>query len=262
MFRIGLTNGLPSPLGGTLMTRWQADSIFIFGDDHTLTRPADGSLPGFGTFNQADGDGDGTLEWTSRSSGGHLSWLATLAPKHELYSPGVVASELYMLSIVVFYDRPLVSFALDTTTSDMYLRTERVVGVNFADAGGTGYAGGETLLIWPRDGSTITDDQASNGPNYNTAKEMLKVRAGDWIMLAGTVTIPTTGVSVPIFKWYRVTEADHEPFYHTSDQHYEVAVSLAGQDWDTSLTSQQAFILSGVVAVYEKTVRLETGTGF
>ena len=259
MFRVGLTNGVPSPLGGTLMTRWQADSIFIFGDDHTLTRPADGSLPGFGTFTQVDSDNDGTPDLlTSRSSSGHMSWLATLAPKHELYSPGVVASELYMLSIVVFYDRPLVGFAIDTTTSEMYLRSERVVGVNFVDAGGTGYAGGETLLIWPPVGTINPPTQAA----FDTAREMLKVRAGDWIMLAGTVTIPTTGVSVPIFKWYRVTEADHEPMYHTSDQHYEVAVSLAGQDWDTSLTNQQAFIISGVVGVYEKTVRLEAGTGF
>jgi hypothetical protein len=263
MFRIGLTNGIPSPLGGSLMTRWQADSLFIFDDDHTVTRPTDGSLPGFGAFTPSDHDNDPSTPHllTSRSFGGHLSWMATLVPKHELYSPGVVSSELYVLSIVVFHDRPLVSFALDTPTSDMYLRSERVVGVNFLDAGGQGFAGGETFLIWPPTG-TIVNDQASNGPNYNTAKEMMKVRSGDWIMLAGDAAT-SAGVLVPIFKWYRVTEADREPEYHGApENHYAVAVSLAGQDWDTSLANQQAFIISGVVGVYEKTVRLESGTGF
>jgi hypothetical protein len=70
---------------------------------------------------------------------------------------------------------------------------------------------------------------------------------------------------IPIFKWYRVTECDNEPDYHTVEAHYELPVSLVGQDWDISLSGgdeQEVFIVSGVVAVYEKTVRLETGTGF
>jgi hypothetical protein len=36
-------------------------------------------------------------------------------------------------------------------------------------------------------------------------------------------------------------------------------VTLAGQDWDTSLINIQAVAVEGVVAVVEKTVRLELG---
>jgi hypothetical protein len=201
---------------------------------------------------------------TRRSSRGHLSWIATLVPKHERLSPGVVEPELYTLSIVVFYDRPLVGFAVDAipavtsppdASESMYNLAERVVGADFTDAGGLGYAGGESVLIWPPDGSTIPNTAA----NRADATRMLKVRGGDWIMLSGLES-GATG-PVPIFKWYRVTEADHEAEYHPAEQHYEVAVSLAGPDWDT-FVDQQATIVTGVVGVYEKTVRLETGNGF
>jgi len=262
MFRIGLTNGVP---GGALMSKVQADSIFTFADDQTVTRPADNSLPAFGTFSQGDSNNDGTPDFmTARSTDGHLSWMATLAPKHELYAPGVVANDLYVLSIVVFYDRPLVDFTFDAipaassppdSSESMYNLGERVVGADFADAGGTGFAGGETVLMWPPSGTISPPSQAA----FDSAKRMLKVRAGDWIMLSGFT--PSAIGSLPVFKWYRVTEADHEPEYHTSENHYEVAVSLTGPDWDMSI-DQQATLLTGVVGVYEKTVRLETGTGF
>jgi hypothetical protein len=260
MFRIGLTNGVP---GGTLMSKVQADSVFTFTDEQTVTRPPDGSLPAFGSFTQGDSNNDGTPDFfTSRSTGGHLSWMATLAPKHELYAPGIAASELYVLSIVVFNDRPLVDFTFDpapaTTTweDNMYYLGERMAEVDFTDAGGLGFAGGETFLIWPPDGSTIA---ASLG-NQEIANRQLKVRAGDWIMLSGQAS-GATG-PVPVFKWYRVTEADHEADYHFAEQHYAVAVSLSGPDWDITLGAPQATLVTGVVGVYEKTVRLESGTGF
>jgi hypothetical protein len=188
--------------------------------------------------------------------------MATLVPKHELYAPGVVGTDMFILSVIVFHDRPLVDLSIDTAGTEMYDYSERVARASFADAGGTGFAGGELVLIWPADGSIIGASQA----NFEIAKKALHVRGGDWIMLGGHA--PSAFGPVPIFRWYRVSEADHEPLYHTTDQHYEVAVSLTGQDWDTSLfatvpgTDPQATIVTGVVGVYEKTVRLETGTGF
>ena len=240
MFRIGLTNGVP---GGTLMSKVQADSVFTFADEQTVTRPPDGSLPAFGSFAQGDSNNDGTPDFmTTRNTSGHLSWMATLAPKHELYAPGVVASELYVLSIVVFNDRPLVNFTFNGTPLDpapavtsppdtqetMYNLAERMAEVDFVDAGGLGYAGGETYLIWPPDGSSVANTYQAE------ASRALKVRAGDWIMLSGLAS-GARGASVPVFKWYRVTEADHEAEYHTAEQHYAVAVSLSGPDWDTTL---------------------------
>ena len=277
MFRIGLTNGVP---GGSLMSRQQAESIFTISDDLTFDRThkkplvnplgnEDRSLPAEGLFSPGDHDLDPATperKWV-RSSEGKMSWIATLVPKHELYAPGVVANDLYVLSIVIFYDRPLVNFSLDPApapppagsppdaSASMYNLAERVVAADFADAGGTGYSGGETVLIWPPNGATV----ANNVSNRDAAARMLKVRTGDWIMLSGFV--PSAVGPLPIFKWYRVTEADNEPEYHPGENHYEVAVSLTGADWDATI-DQQATIVSGVVGVYEKTVRLETGTGF
>lgn len=271
MYRITLLNAF----GGAPMSQPQAHSLFTFNDDYTLIRPSDGSLPAHGSFKRVDHDNDDpTLKdptktapiSTVRNAVGHLTWMATLVPKHELYAPtNVVLNDQYVLSVVVFHDRPLVNLTLDLPgPNELYQTAERVVGVNFADAGGLGYAGGETLLIWPPTGTI-----AANQTNYEIAKQQMKVRAGDWIMLAGLAPrwdivagTPTVLVDVPVFKWYRVTEADHEPEYHTVEQHYEVAVSLAGQDWDTTLADQRAFLITGVVGVFEKTVRLETGVGF
>jgi hypothetical protein len=268
MRRIALSNGVPSvpPDAAPLISWEQADAMFTFDDDFTLIRPRDGSLPAHGSYKQVDSDNDGVPDlMTTRNTGGHLSWMATLVPKHELYAPdAVMENDQFVLSVVIFHDRPLIDLSIDPgpPASELYLTAERVVGVNFADAGGLGYAGGETLLIWPPTGTI-----AANQTNYEIAKQQMKVRAGDWIMLAGNAVhaIPGPGgnpILVPIFKWYRVTEADHEPEYHTVEQHYEVAVSLAGQDWDITLANQQAFLITGVVGVFEKTVRLETGVGF
>jgi hypothetical protein len=294
MFRIGLTNGVPASLGGTLMNGLQANSVFILNEDPTTLRPGDGSVPGdrsmpaHGSVIQVDSDNDGTPDlFTSRNNDGHFSWMATLVPKHDLYTPQLtsavlnapqtIAPEQYVLSVVVFHDRPLVSFAVDPipaasaipdASDSMYNLAERPVGVNFADAGGTGFAGGETLLIWPPGpGQTLPNTAA----NYEQAQRMLKVRAGDWILLSGfaprwvysPTNPPVIANDVPVFRWYRITEADHEPEYHPApEQHFAVAVSLAGQDWDLTLTNPQAVIVTGVVGVYEKTVRLEVGTGF
>lgn len=264
MFRVGLTNGLPSSLGGTLMTLGQANSIFVINDDISFERPGDRSMPAQGLFRMVDHDNDGPTGTPgiprARQNGGHMSWIATLVPKHELYASigpsGAVQNDLYVLSVVVFYDRPLVNFSIDTPGTDMRQYSERVVDVDFTEAGGLGYAGGEALLIWPIDGGTATL------ADLPAAKEALKVRAGEWIMLAGLVPHALGGV-IPIFKWYRVTEVDSEPEFHTTEEHYELAVSLTGQDWDTATNSEpRAFIVSGVVGVYEKTVRLETGIGF
>ena len=86
---------------------------------------------------------------------------------------------------------------------------------------------------------------------------MLKVRAGDWIMLAGTRPTHRRRQSMPVFKWYRVSETDSGAGIPHRRRHYAIAVSLTGPDWDISPANQQAVIVEGVVGVYEKTIRLE-----
>lgn len=236
---------------GAPMSKALADSIFTFADDLTMVRPADGSLPGFGMLEQGDSNNDGNPDfYTKRSSQGHFSWMATLAPKLELYAgPGAIQNTDFVMSIVIFNDRPG-----DMTAGDPL--HERVVNANFVDAGGLGFAGGEVYLTW---------DVPQSAANDVLAPDVLKVRGGDWLMLAG-FTQHTAGGEASVCKWYRVMEADREPEYHGApENHYAIAASLGGSDWDTSLYGQSgapgtppiAVLMTGVLAVYEKTIRLE-----
>src|SRR5262249_54331479 len=131
----------------------------------------------------------------ARETQGHFSWLATLVPKVEIYSGQ--ASDEYVLSIVMFLDRPA-----DLDATDPY--HERVVDVEFQGGGSTG---GEVLRHWTAAQSSANDELAA---------EQLKVRANDWIMIAGNQYYvgPSGVVSVPRFQWYRVTHCDAAPIYN------------------------------------------------
>lgn len=223
----------PGPVpSGFPMSAALANSIFVFEDDLTFSRPADRSFPAIGHF--ANG---------RRTSGGHFSWMATLTP---------IGDTEYVLSIVVFHDRPA-----DMTAGDPL--HERVVHCDFNDAGGLGWAGGEVFLSW---------DAPQTTANNDAARDVLKVRSGQWIMLAGFAPTAAGGEST-YCRWYRVTEADNEPEYHSAEGHYAIAASLAGPDWDvtpgyrtlygesgTPGTPPIAVLMSGAVAVYERTIAL------
>jgi hypothetical protein len=60
--------------------------------------------------------------------------------------------------------------------------------------------------------------------------------------------------SAPTYRWYRVVDvsevAGSGPF--TRD------VTLFGPDWHIAAASTEATLLNNIVAVYEKTIRLET----
>jgi hypothetical protein len=145
----------------------------------------------------------------------------------------------YILSIIIFHQRPA-DFPMDANG-------ERVLGVDFAEVGGVGYGGGETLLTWAVPKTPANDE---------LAKTILKVRSQQWLVLSGN-SAHTNGTLLPTFRWYRVTDAETEPEYHTAESHYAIAVSLEGADWDTTLLNQEATIPAGVVGVYQKTISLE-----
>lgn len=121
----------------------------------------------------------------------------------------------------------------DTYNADLYTASivvfhsrqadvaEQVANVTFNSAG---IAGGEITITSPS--GTVEYD----------------VRSGSWIMLAGQTT-------PPYYRWYRVLDA--------SDKGTEQHLTLQGPDWGATVPTQ-AVIVPGVVAVYEKTVRLDT----
>lgn len=165
---------------------------------------------------------DGT---NRRQTAGEYSWLATLAPKIDRYSTSL--NKYYVLSVVIFHQRP----GLELSSN-----SERVCDVAFP---GSGIGGGEVLL------------SSTNGTS-------LAVKSGDWAMLMGRsqqmVVDQASGrlsLPVPRFQWYRVADAEPED---DAGQRY---ATLIGQDWDATATSPQALLMSGVVAVHERTVTLE-----
>jgi len=139
------------------------------------------------------------------------------------------SSDTYLLSIVVFHRR------------DSVVDGERPSTVTFNS---NGFNGGDVVLH-------VDDDHEDD----------LKMKEGEWLMLAGANL--TTGARH--FRWYRIQSADAGPVAGSSGG-YDRDLTLFGQDWPQPplLTVHKAVWIPGVVAVYEKTFRLETsslGTG-
>jgi hypothetical protein len=227
-------SGTPTPMNKLL-----SDSIFTIEDDLAYDRPKDNTIAPTQLFDFLPSL---STVRSRRLSEGHLSWMATVVPKVDRYT--VVNVDQFVLSIVVFYDRPT-SFGYNEGTSAFDLPDERTVNIGFP---GGGITGGEVLLGWTA---------AQSSANEDLAKELLKLRANDWIMLSGTLT-HVTAPAIPVFKWYRVSDLEAEIAYNTTLGQYERYVTLVGPDWDTvNIQTPRAVIVDGVVGVYEKTIRLE-----
>jgi hypothetical protein len=252
MWRIGLsdqTRGL-TPFPERPMRSVMADAIFMFGDDLVFLRDNDRSKPATLPFDPlTSGTGFG-----KRQSDGHFSWMATLVPEWNGTALGF--NDLYTLSLVMFYDRPMIPNSPPASmgvNDPQFGLAERIVFIDFTQSGdGTG--GGE-FLLWTTDVGTVSGET------------ILNLHPNDWICLAGklqhTVVLPgPTPMLVPTFKWYRVSDCEPEATLNTATNppRWERFVTLIGQDWPAAnLTNQCAIIVEGVVGVYEKSVRLEYG---
>jgi len=158
---------------------------------------------------------------------GKFSWLATLVPKQD------TGNDLYLLSIVVFHRR------------ESYAEAEHVVDVTF-DALSLGVNGGEVTLSALPSPSTTTPAKADD----------LKMKEGEWLLMAGMIGTKEH------FQWYRIQSADSGPVERNPPgSGYDRVLTLFGQDWPaSSLTVHKAIWIPGIVAVYEKTIRLETSS--
>jgi hypothetical protein len=233
MFRITLDNG-----AGTWMRQLQADAIFFVNDDLTYQRDDDRSIAPRQDYEFLTA---APTVRSRRQTDGHMSWMATLVPRLDRYT--LSFNDTYVLSIVMFYDRPT-SFGYDPAAAAFNLPDERLLTV--AAMPGIGIGGGEVLLT----------------SNSATAKDDLKLRSNDWIMLSGIVQhqVPLPGPQprwIPVFKWYRVTDTEAEATDDDGDGTWERYVTLSGPDWDVIPANTQAVVVEGVVGVYEKTIRLE-----
>ncbi len=125
---------------------------------------------------------------------------------------------------------------------------------------GGGVSGGDVALV-DKGMFYQINGQAPPAP----APQDLVVKRGQWILLARSSAVG------PIYKWYKITEADpDETGGATSAELLGSApppgfpirhVTLFGQDWTFDANNQTfAYILPGVVSVYEKTIRLENSS--
>lgn len=222
-----------SATASTIMNAAQAELLFRSDDDLSFELPLDRNSPPEQIFGANN---------ARRQYEGTISWMATLIPQLNITNSSTSPGELYQLSIIVF-DRRDSSMTMDA-------QNERVV--NVAAFHNAGLGGGDVTL----GGST---------------SEELDVKPGQWLMLMATphamdtsTTPYTPGVS--LFRWYRVIDTEDEPHPGSSVYSWEREVVLQGPDWPLAyfagLSSParrptRVAIVSNVVAVYERTIRLE-----
>ncbi len=280
MVRVSLAR-IPGALG--MMTAMQADQIFVTDDELSFELPDDKTLPPVQVFGG------------KRKSAGTLSWMATVTPK---FDPNEGFKDAYTLSIVIFNRRDVSGVGRNQTmfvdvnadgvvdSGDVPTYNERLAWivapssrVGNPDAAnqfhGDGYGGGD-----------ITLEAAT--------PEELDLRSGDWIMLMQNLHVHSTREGTPytpLFRWYRVAETD-KPYWDGTQYlegrpidrtiagnssrpgNYERDVTLIGSDWPVEFSNGNpvsadrigaipvtyATLVTGVVAVYEKTIRLETSS--
>jgi hypothetical protein len=244
-----LSPNTPNPL--FTMPSIVAEELFMLTDQHVYLLPRDRTLPPVPGFSVDPN----TNQPEKRQYDPNLSWFATLTP---IVSPAggfFDDSDLYLLSIVVVESRDLRTDINENLTDRPI---ERVVDVHFHGNASTGdWAGGSVVLV-NRPGRPESD---------------LEVRPGDWLMLGGRLN--NTGSPGPaVFRWYRVLSADRDsteltgpvaanlfPTPSLANPRMYREVVLHGTDWNPNAVLQtQATILSGVTAVLEKIVRIETSS--
>lgn len=130
-------------------------------------------------------------------------------------------TDFYTLSVIVYYNREMVG--------------ERVAEVAAsADFYAGGIGGGDMVIT----GATPED---------------VAVKQRDWVMLSQRLNIG--GTAVDIHKWYRVAAVDVDE----TDSELTRNITLQGPDI-APVASTQVTLAKGVVAVYEKTIRLESSS--
>ncbi len=254
MARITLrtTPNAPAAIGGSpnplfTLPKITADEVFFLNDELLFTLPKDQTAFPVGAFTNNPA---GQLE--KRQYAGSMSWMATLSPILSA-AGGPIQENLYTLSVVVFEGR-----RLDTdTTINANIDEEPIERVvNVPVFAGLGEGGGDvTLATRPGRPDTDLDD----------------LRPGMWVMLGARLKDPASPTipGAAVFRWYRIGAVDSEKVYDTSNTLHPTvnvwgrSVFLEGGDWNPSPLAAfptQATIISGVVAVFEKTIRLENSS--
>lgn len=227
------------------MGQLQADEVFTGSDDLVFDLPTDRTLGPLQNFSLSS-----TLAPLKRNATGAISWMATIVPKLSRWG---TPTDEYTLSIVVFSRR-----VIDQILDDENRASERVVAVRRFFSGHPAIGGGDVELTTRRN---FADD--------------LELRSGNWVLLSSIKSVlggspPMVTGTVQVHKWYRVANAGEDAVFDTATGNWVRDVTLVGPDWDWGnmgnntpiqyVTPTQVTIVRGVVAVFEKTIRLESSS--
>lgn len=218
------------PKNYTEMSLSQATLVFQGVDDIIVNRNEDETLPAVQQYlrNTPNQPISSTNPATRRASEGRISWMATLVPTNSS------DADSYHLSVVIFNGRQVADPLTQQEFAYEVVRPTASVPSSTPGNGfpGAGFGGGEVVIKTPVG---------------------VEFQRNDWVMLARRVG--------NYFAWYRVVAVDEDK----SDG--VTYVTLTGQDWNTGGPNPQQdnvqtllYYVKGVVAVYEKTVRLETSS--
>ena len=260
----------------------QAERIFQSINELVFEEPEDKLNPANQQFKLVDpslGDNPrNQTNWLRRYSAGKVSWLAMVVPETSV--PGEANPHMYRLYVVVFRDRQ-VNYRLNGSTGE---------AVFTGQLQGNGDSGGVVdLTLVDNAALPLVSDPPSTAPTAATNLNNALIQddylnAGDWVLLTDYNQVDEVGdlnAHGKNWRWYQVQRVD--PNSPTQQRNQVAAGSpirttLIGPDWtgrDIDLTNEsdpvatqndprnadfwdvRAIVLSNVIAVYEKTIRIE-----
>lgn len=258
-----------------MMSLGLADRVFRWEDDVLFELPSDETLRPLAV----------TDVFRRGQSDGNYSWLVTLTPADG--TADVVAGQrrVYTYTVVVFYQRnldppvlnqaALSSDGFSWNLADRGVRpSERVVFADFP-AAGVSFGGGDVrlrLVVQP------PADALNGDASLPDKNDFTNIRSNNWILLSGY--LDNGGHHQSVFQWYRILAADDGPRLLDPDngdttvsneKEWVRDVTLAGPDWNpTAFVDADgvapywtcyATLVEGVVAVFSKTIELDTWSG-
>ncbi|MDG2467789.1 MAG: hypothetical protein P8M80_00790 [Pirellulaceae bacterium] len=234
---------------GTAYNMATAESVFRSMNELVFDEPGDKL-----NFPPQSFKRDGTVE-LKRNYRGDITWMAMVVP--ERCNPLMVAnanSELnphfYRLYVIVFKNRQL-NYRQGTGSGEAVYRANPI---------GNGQRGGDfefDLMTKFEDGMVL--------PVANQLQEGDYLNAGDWVLLTDYNQIPPSGgQAAPTgtqWLFYQIQRVG-TPGKVNRDGNNTI-VTLSGPDWTGDIDLQtppreaRAIVLSNVITVYEKTIRIE-----
>lgn len=169
-----------------------------------------------------------------RAINGRTTWFATLCRANS-------GSDMWNLSVVILnnrkFDMPVSDDNPTPAFDDARRQNEQVAQITSANFASGGYRGGDVVIS-------------------GTTPESVEVRTGNWVMLSGAMP---SGLAY--HRWYRVASADPESSGTAIPGVWTRNITLQGSDWPIgasgTMANPQVTIVRNVVAVFEKTVRLD-----